>query len=66
MDPEKATSNKATKDDITAANNVRGNIRADDQSSDMKVAEVLDAFGNEEGAEVQCMLLYSLVGEGIS
>ncbi|KAF7933361.1 uncharacterized protein EAE98_000564 [Botrytis deweyae] len=53
MDPEKATSNKATKDDITAANNVRGNIRADDQSSDMKVAEVLDAFGNEEGAEVQ-------------
>ncbi|KAG4035744.1 hypothetical protein MFRU_001g05120 [Monilinia fructicola] len=55
MDVEKkiASSKPMHPDDITAANNVRGHIRQDDESSDMKVAEVLDAFGNEEGAEVQ-------------
>lgn len=61
MDVEKVISNKLMKDDITAANNVRGHIRADDESSDIKVAEVLDAFGNEEGAEVQCKF-FSPVG----
>lgn len=55
MDVEKKIASKPMHpDDITAANNVRGHIRQDDESSDMKVAEVLDAFGNEEGAEVQC------------
>ncbi|ESZ95062.1 putative N amino acid transport system protein [Sclerotinia borealis F-4128] len=54
MDAEKASTNKPMHpDDITAGNNGRGHIRQDDESSDMKVAEVLDAFGNEEGAEVQ-------------
>ncbi|KAJ8071255.1 hypothetical protein OCU04_001589 [Sclerotinia nivalis] len=53
MEAEKVNTNKVMPDDITAANNFRGHIRADDESSEMKVAEVLDAFGNEEGAEVQ-------------
>ncbi|CAD6443494.1 2aff8189-a9bb-4faa-ac46-9fb42892a93f [Sclerotinia trifoliorum] len=53
MEAEKVNTNKPMPDDITAANNFRGHIRADDESSEMKVAEVLDAFGNEEGAEVQ-------------
>lgn len=54
MDPEKVAKKDMQSDDTTAANNIRGHIRQDDESSEMKVAEVLDAYGNEEGAEVQC------------
>ncbi|KAI9647749.1 hypothetical protein NHQ30_004136 [Ciborinia camelliae] len=53
MDCEKVSKKSMNPEDITAANNARGNIRSDDEASDMKVAEVLDAYGNEEGAEVQ-------------
>ncbi|QSZ34471.1 hypothetical protein DSL72_006065 [Monilinia vaccinii-corymbosi] len=53
MDAEKIPTKSEHPNDIIASNNVRGQSIQDDESSDVKVAEVLDAYGNEEGAEVQ-------------
>jgi hypothetical protein len=46
---------KATRspEDISSTGDVTPNYQ-DDNVSDMKTAEVLDPFGDEEGAEVQC------------
>lgn len=46
-------------DDISKANGVGQNGSDEECVPDFKVAPALDAYGNEEGAEVQCESLQS-------
>jgi hypothetical protein len=54
MDVKESTTHKP--DDILTAEPDRQYRSNDDTMSDVKEAEVLDAYGNEEGAEVQCTI----------
>ncbi|PQE19400.1 amino acid transporter protein [Rutstroemia sp. NJR-2017a BBW] len=60
MDAKESTTHKP--DDIMTAEPDRQYRPNDDSMSDVKEAEVLDAYGNEEGAEVQFLAKVGLIG----